>query len=67
MNEPESRTSIHFWLRRLHSLSGIFPIGFFLLEHMFSNAFILLGSEAYNGQIKFLQSLPLTRYDYLLR
>ncbi len=47
-----------FILRRLHSLSGVFPIGFFLLEHMFSNAFILFGPDAYNRQIHFLQSLP---------
>lgn len=50
--------SPHFWLRRLHSLSGVFPIGAFLLEHMFSNSFITLGPEAYNKQIHFLQSLP---------
>ena len=48
-----------FILKRLHSLSGVFPIGFFLLEHMFSNSFILFGPEAYNRQIHFLQSLPL--------
>lgn len=47
-----------FILRRLHSLSGVFPIGFFLLEHMFSNSFILFGPNAYNRQIHFLQSLP---------
>ena len=47
-----------FILRRLHSLSGVFPIGFFLLEHMFSNSLILLGPDAYNRQIHFLQSLP---------
>ena len=59
MNPEETKPSIHFWLRRLHSLSGIFPIGFFLLEHMFSNSFILFGPAAYNRQIKFLQGLPL--------
>lgn len=47
-----------FILRRLHSLSGVFPIGFFLLEHMFSNAFILFGADAYNRQIEFLRSMP---------
>ena len=47
-----------FILRRLHSLSGVFPIGAFLLEHMFSNSFILFGPEAYNRQIYFLQSFP---------
>ena len=62
MSEAEVRPSIHFWLRRLHSLSGIAPIGFFLLEHMASNGFILSGPAAYNGQIKFLQSLPLVTF-----
>jgi len=61
MTRQENRclSPISFWLRRLHSLSGVFPIGFFLLEHMVSNAFILFGPEAYNRQIHFLQSLPL--------
>ena len=58
VNQAEARPSIHFWLRRFHSLSGVMPIGAFLLEHMFSNAFILRGPEAYNQQIAFLQSLP---------
>lgn len=54
----EIKISPHFWLRRLHSLSGLFPIGAFLLEHMFSNSFILKGPEAYNNQIAFLMNLP---------
>ena len=47
-----------FWFRRLHSLSGVFPIGVFLLEHMFTNSFIVQGPEAYNRQIEFLRGLP---------
>ncbi len=54
----EIKISPHFWLRRLHSLTGIFPIGAFLLEHMFSNSFIVLSPQAYNNQIAFLQGLP---------
>ena len=57
-----SKTSQTFWLKRLHSLSGVFPIGFFLLEHMFSNSFILFGANVYNRQIHFLQSLPLVTF-----
>ena len=57
-----SKISSSFILKRLHSLSGVFPLGFFLLEHMFSNAFILAGPKAYNGQIQFLQSLPLVTF-----
>jgi succinate dehydrogenase / fumarate reductase cytochrome b subunit len=47
-----------FLWRRLHSLSGIFPIGFFLLEHFFSNAFAVNGGAAYNENVKFLTGLP---------
>lgn len=62
MNQVRTASTLHFWLRRLHSLSGIFPIGFFLLEHMFSNALILLGPAAYDRQIKLLQGLPLVTF-----
>src|SRR5947209_6739823 len=47
-----------FLLRRLHSLSGIVPIGAFLVEHFVSNAYATNGPHAYATQIKFLNSLP---------
>ena len=47
-----------FFLRRLHSLSGIVPIGAFLLEHFISNSEAMKGPEAYNGTVKFLTGLP---------
>ncbi len=47
-----------FYLVRLQSLLGIFPIGAFILEHLYSNSVALQGPEAFNGQIHFLQSLP---------
>jgi succinate dehydrogenase / fumarate reductase, cytochrome b subunit len=46
-----------FW-RRLHSLSGIIPVGAFLLEHFISNAFATRGPYAYADQVKFLTGLP---------
>jgi len=46
-----------FW-RRLHSLSGIIPVGAFLLEHFISNAFATNGPYAYADQVKFLSGLP---------
>ena len=46
-----------FW-RRLHSLSGIVPVGVFLLEHFISNAFATNGPHAYADQVKFLTGLP---------
>jgi succinate dehydrogenase cytochrome b subunit len=38
----------HFWLRRLHSLTGIVPVGGFLLFHFYENGAIFYGPEAYN-------------------
>ncbi len=49
-----------FWLRRLHSLSGIIPVGAFLFEHiLISNASAIGGPLAYARQVRFLASLPL--------
>lgn len=47
-----------FLLRRLHSLSGIVPVGVFLIEHFVSNAFATNGPLAYAQQVKFLTGLP---------
>jgi succinate dehydrogenase / fumarate reductase cytochrome b subunit len=49
-----------FFLRRLHSLTGIIPVGAFLFEHiLISNASAIGGPEAYARQVTFLSNLPL--------
>ena len=49
-----------FFLRRLHSLTGIIPIGAFLFEHiLISNASAIGGPAAYARQVQFLAGLPL--------
>jgi succinate dehydrogenase / fumarate reductase cytochrome b subunit len=47
-----------FWLRRLHSLSGIVPIGGFLAFHLFENYQATHGAEAYNEMTRKLQTMP---------
>jgi succinate dehydrogenase / fumarate reductase cytochrome b subunit len=47
-----------FLLRRLHSLTGIVPVGLFLIEHFVSNAFATKGPGAYSKQVEFLSSFP---------
>lgn len=47
-----------FYLRRLHSLSGVIPIGLFLIEHFVSNAFATKGPAAYAKQVELLTSFP---------
>jgi len=49
-----------FVLRRLHSLSGIMPVGAFLFEHiLISNSTAITGPDAYAKQVAFLGGLPL--------
>jgi succinate dehydrogenase / fumarate reductase cytochrome b subunit len=50
-----------FIWRKLHSLSGIVPIGAFLVEHIVSNFEAVHGWTAYGLQVKFLNALPLVR------
>jgi succinate dehydrogenase / fumarate reductase, cytochrome b subunit len=49
-----------FLLRRLHSLTGIVPVGAFLFEHiLISNSTAITGPGAYARQVSFLANLPL--------
>lgn len=52
------RLSRTFILRKLHQLSGIMPLGIFLLEHFYTNSKALAGQAAFNGAVKDLQSIP---------
>jgi succinate dehydrogenase / fumarate reductase, cytochrome b subunit len=57
-----SGTGHSFLLRKLHSLSGIIPVGAFLIEHFVSNAFATRGPAAYAKQVEFLSSFPFVFY-----
>jgi succinate dehydrogenase / fumarate reductase, cytochrome b subunit len=49
-----------FFLRRLHSLTGIIPVGAFLFEHiLISNSTAISEPAAYARQVSFLANLPL--------
>lgn len=49
-----------FVFRRLHSLTGIIPVGAFLFEHiLISNSTAITGPSAYARQVSFLANLPL--------
>jgi len=47
-----------FILRKLHQLSGIMPLGLFLLEHFYTNSKALTGATDFNNAVKDLQSIP---------
>jgi succinate dehydrogenase / fumarate reductase cytochrome b subunit len=50
--------STYYTLKRLHSLTGVFPIGVFLLEHFFTNSHALQGAKEFDAAAAFLAGLP---------
>jgi len=53
-----TRNMYTFFLRRIHSLTGVLPIGVFLAEHFFTNSFAMFGPEVYNSKVEFFMGLP---------
>lgn len=48
----------NFLLRRLHSLTGVIPVGAFLVEHLLTNSFALGGETYFNEHVAILTGLP---------
>jgi succinate dehydrogenase / fumarate reductase, cytochrome b subunit len=47
-----------FYIRRLHSLLGIIPVGLFLVQHLIINHFATRGPDAFNAASDFMGNLP---------
>lgn len=59
---PRPASSRAFLLRKLHSLSGVVPLGVFLVEHLWTNAKAMGGEAPFNravGEIQAIPALPL--------
>ncbi|MDT5157645.1 MAG: succinate dehydrogenase / fumarate reductase, cytochrome b subunit [Acidobacteriota bacterium] len=52
------RLSSTFVFRKLHQLTGIIPLGIFLLEHFYTNSKAMTGAGDFNNAVKDLQSIP---------
>jgi succinate dehydrogenase/fumarate reductase cytochrome b subunit (b558 family) len=48
-----------FLLRRLHSLSGVVPVGVFLVEHLWTNAKATAGQPSFDRAVREINHLPL--------
>jgi succinate dehydrogenase/fumarate reductase cytochrome b subunit (b558 family) len=61
-DSPDSRraraSKRAFLLKRLHSLSGVFPVGVFVVEHLWTNAKALQGEDAFASAVGDIQALP---------
>ena len=64
--EPGLLERHHFLLRRLHSLTGIVPIGVFVIFHLFTNAQIIWGAlgfeDTFQHEVDFIHDLPALLY-----
>jgi succinate dehydrogenase/fumarate reductase cytochrome b subunit (b558 family) len=56
--EATRRDHRAFLLKRLHSLTGVVPVGVFLIEHLWTNAKALQGPDAFAGAVNDIQALP---------
>ena len=48
----------NFFIRKLHSLSGVVPLRAFFIYLLITNSFAKFGPEVYNQKIEWFQSLP---------
>jgi succinate dehydrogenase / fumarate reductase cytochrome b subunit len=58
MSAAEAPADHSFFWRKLHSFSGIFPVGAFLAEHFWSNSYALVSVAKYNEASRELQQIP---------
>lgn len=58
MTASQGETHTSFLLRKLHSLSGIIPVGAFFAEHFWSNSYVLVSPAKYDEVGQGLQTLP---------
>ena len=58
--EPGILKKYDFLLRRLHSLSGILPVGLFVIGHLFTNAQMAWPDqgETFQHEVDFIHSIP---------
>ncbi len=58
MSATAIRPDASYFLRKLHSLTGIVPVGAFLAEHFWSNSTVLVGTRQYDETSQALQTIP---------
>src|SRR5260370_11057461 len=58
MYSTETQPDTSSFLRKLHSFTGVLPVGAFLAEHFWSNSAALVSAEKYNTVSQELQTIP---------
>jgi succinate dehydrogenase / fumarate reductase cytochrome b subunit len=63
---PATASDYSFLIRRLHSLTGLVPIGAYLVVHLFTNASILAGPEAFQDNVDRIHQLEKMKILWLV-
>src|SRR3984893_16034739 len=58
MSATVSQPETDYFLRKLHSLTGVIPVGAFLAEHFWSNSYALVSRAQYDAKSQELQTIP---------
>ena len=58
MSSTTTQPDTSYLLRKLHSLTGIIPVGAFLAEHFWSNSSVLVSAVKYDEVSRDLQTIP---------
>ena len=53
-----SLTKENYVLHRIHSLTGIVPVGYYMAQHLVLNTFSIGGEAYFNGVIGFFEGMP---------
>jgi len=51
-------TRENFVMHRIHSITGVMPVGYYMVQHLVLNANSIAGPEKFNGVIEFFESMP---------
>lgn len=53
-----SLTKENYVLHRIHSLTGVVPVGYYMAQHLALNSFSIGGEAKFNGVIEFFEGIP---------
>jgi succinate dehydrogenase / fumarate reductase cytochrome b subunit len=48
----------NYLLHKLHSLTGVIPVGYYMVQHLVLNSFTIAGPEKFNAVIGFFEAMP---------
>ncbi|MBS1727216.1 MAG: succinate dehydrogenase [Armatimonadetes bacterium] len=48
----------NYVLHRIHSITGVMPVGYYMAQHLTLNTFSLAGPEKFNAVIEFFEGMP---------